>query len=177
MPFYFLLNSITFQIMGVLSISFLREHHSLSKEITSFVYSGLALAVFLGALSGGRIVNKLGRKTSTVYLTMVYGLCAILFVIIPNVHVAVSLGIFGALLMGLRQPAANSLTIEQILEIRGSIMALSSASGSVGGLVGAALASFLLINYGWITAGVFLASAAVLAGLTLQIFAYDPGET
>jgi MFS family permease len=77
-------------------------------------------------------------------------------------------------MMGLRQPAANSLTIEQIPEIRGSIMSLSSASGNVGGMIGAAIAGFLLLNYGWITAGLFLGSAAILAGIILQIFAKDP---
>jgi len=53
-------------------------------------------------------------------------------------------------------------------------MSLSSALGSVGGIIGAAVAGFLLLNYGWIAAGVFLASAAILAGIVLQIFAKDP---
>ena len=171
---YFLLNSVTWQIVGVLSISFLREHHHLSKAFTSLIYSGFAVAVFVGALSGGRIVNRYGRKPSTVFLTIVYGMTAILFVLIPNAYVAAGLGILTCLLTGLRQPAANSLTIEQIPEIRGSIMSLSTASGNVGGMIGAAVAGYLLLNYGWITAGVFLALAAVLAGIVLQIYAKDP---
>jgi predicted MFS family arabinose efflux permease len=171
---YFLLNSVTWQIVGVLSISFLREHHHLSKAFTSLVYSGFAVAVFVGALSGGRIVNVYGRKPSTVFITLAYSVTAILFVITPNAHFAAGLGILTCLLMGLRQPAINSLTVEQIPEIRGSIMSLSAASGNVGGMIGAAMAGFLLLNYGWITAGVSLGSAAILAGILLQIFAKDP---
>jgi predicted MFS family arabinose efflux permease len=172
--FYFLLNSVNWQIVGVLSISFLREYHNLSKTFTSFIYSGFAIAVFIGALSGRRIVNKYGRKLSTVFITVAYGMMAILFVLVPNAHVAAGLGILTCLLGGLRQPAANSLTIEQIPEIRGSIMSLSTASGNVGGMIGAAMAGFLLLNYGWITAGVLLASASILAGIVLQMFAKDP---
>lgn len=172
--FYFLLNSVTWQIVGVLSISFLREYHYLSKAFTSLIYSGFAIAVFFGALSGGRIVNKYGRKASTVFITVVYGVTAILFVLVPNAYVAAGLGILACLLSGLRQPAENSLTIEQIPEIRGSIMSLSTASGNFGGMIGAAVAGFLLLNYGWIAAGVFLASTAILAGIVLQIFAKDP---
>lgn len=172
--FYFLLNSVAWQIVGVLSISFLREYHYLSKAFTSLIYSGFAIAVFVGALSGGRIVNKYGRKPSTVFITIVYGVTAILFVIVPNPYVAAGLGILACLLAGLRQPAINSLTIEQIPEIRGSIMSLSTASGNIGGMIGAAVAGLLLLNFGWIAAGVFLASAAILAGIVLQIFARDP---
>jgi len=171
---YFLLNSITFQFLGMLSVSFLREHHSLPKGASSLIYSVLAFAVFVGALTGGRIVNKFGRKPSTVFITIIYGLSAILFVTVPNVYIATAIGIFSGLMMGLRQPAANSLTIEQIPEIRGSIMSLSTASDNIGGMIGAAMAGFLLLNYGWIAAGVFLASAAILAGIVLQIFAKDP---
>jgi len=171
---YFLLNSVTWQIVGVLSISFLREHHSLSKAFTSLIYSGFAIAVFVGALSGGRIVNIYGRKPSTVFITLAYGLTAILFVITPNAYLAAGLGILTCLLMGLRQPAINSLTVEQIPEIRGSIMSLSTASGNVGGMIGAAMAGILLLKYGWVAAGVSLGSAAILAGILLQIFAKDP---
>jgi predicted MFS family arabinose efflux permease len=171
---YFLLNSVTWQIVGVLSISFLREHHHLSKAFTSLIYSGFAIAVFVGALSGGRIVNIYGRKSSTVFITLVYGVTAILFVLSPNAYLAAGLGILTCLLVGLRQPAINSLTVEQIPEIRGSIMSLSAASGNVGGMIGAAIAGFLLLNYGWITAGVSLGSAAILAGILLHIFAKDP---
>jgi len=169
-----LLNNITWQIVGVLSISFLREHHYIPKEVTSLIYSGFAIAVFIGALSGGKIVNRYGRKPSTVILNLAYGLSALFFVTISNASIAAILGILACLVHGLRQPAISSLTIEQIPEIRGSIMALSSALGSVGGIIGAAVAGFLLLNYGWIAAGVFLASAAILAGLILQFFAKDP---
>jgi len=171
---YFLLDSITWQIVGVLSISFLREYHHLSKTFTSFIYSGFAIAVFVGALSGGRIVNIYGRKSSTVLITLVYGVTAILFVLSPYAYVSAGLGILTCLLVGLRQPAINSLTIEQIPEIRGSIMSLSTASGNVGGMIGATMAGFLLLNYGWITAGVSLGSATIVAGILLQLFANDP---
>ena len=169
-----LLNTITWQIVGVLSISFLREHHHIPKEVTSLIYSGFAVAVFIGALLGGKIVNRYGRKPSTIILNLAYGVSALFFVIISNASIAAVIGILSCLVHGLRQPAISSLTIEQIPEIRGSIMSLSSALGSVGGIIGAAVAGFLLLSYGWIVAGVFLASAAILAGIVLQIFAKDP---
>jgi predicted MFS family arabinose efflux permease len=171
---YFLLNSIAFHFLGMLSISFLREHHSLPKGATSLIYSCLALANFIGALAGGKIANRYGRKLPAVFITLTYGLSVVLFVTVSNMYIAIALGIFAGLLGGLREPAINSLTIEQIPEIRGSIMSLSSASDNVGGMIGAAVAGFLLLSYGWIMAGVFLGSAAIMAGLILQFFVKDP---
>jgi predicted MFS family arabinose efflux permease len=111
-----------------------------------------------------------------VIITLVYGITAVLFVLVPNAYVAAGLGIFACLLSGLRQPAVNSLTVEQIPEISGSVMSLSSASDSRGGMIGAAIASFLLLNYGWVTAGVFLGATAILATVVLQKFAEDPNK-
>jgi len=115
---YFLLNNITWQIVGVLGISFLREQHHISKEIASLIYSGFAIAVFAGALSGGKIVERFGRRTSTVSVIIAYGLSTILFATVPNPLVAAAFGILSCLLAGLRQPAANSLTVEQIPAMR-----------------------------------------------------------
>ena len=169
----FFLSSITWQIIGVLSISFLREYHQLPRETTSLIYSGFALAVFLGALSGGKIVDHLSIKLSTVSLQILGGVSAILFVVVPDPFVAAGLGVFACLLSGLAQPAQSSLTIEQTPEIRGSIMSLSSASDSLGGTVGAMMAGYLLLNYGWRMTGIVLGAVGILAGLTLLIFAKE----
>ena len=169
-----LLNSVNFQFMGMLSISFLREHRSLPKGMASLAYSVLAVAVFVGALNGGRMVRWFGRKPTAVYLYMANGLCTVLFVVVPDAYVAVALGILVGLAMGLAQPAMGSLTVEQIPEIRGSIMSLSSASGNLGAMVGAALAGYLLLSYGWVPAGVVLGATGILAGVVLHVFARDP---
>ena len=118
-------------------------------------------------------MNKIGRKVSTVSITIIYGVVAILFVLVPNAYVAAGLGVFACLLMGLRQPAASSLTVEQVPAIRGSVMSFSSASESLGGMFGAMIASFFLLNYGWVTTGVILGSAAIIGALILQKFAKD----
>lgn len=169
-----LLNMVTWQIIGVLSISFLREHHSLSKGVTSLVYSGFAVAVFVGALLGGRVVKRFGRKPSTVYLTLARGLFAVLFVLVPDAYASVAVGLLTAFVWGLGQPAEGSLTVDQIPELRGSVMSLSSASGNLGAMVGAALAGYLLLSFGWVPAGVVLGAAGILAGVVLQVFARDP---
>jgi MFS family permease len=156
-----------------LSITFLRDYHLLSRSLTSLIYSGFAIAVFCGALSGGKIVSRIGRKTSTVSITLVYGVVAVLFVLVPNAYVAAGLWLVACLLMGLRQPAASSLTVEQVPAIRGSVMSFSTASESIGGMLGAMIASFFLLNYGWVSTGVILGSAAIIAALVLQKFAKD----
>ena len=169
-----LLNVVAWQIIGVLSISFLREHHSLSKGVTSLLYSGFAVAVFVGALMGGRVVKRFGRKPSSVYLTIARGLFAVLAVLAPDAYIAAALLTLSCFATGLGQPAMGSLTVEQIPEIRGAIMSLSSASGNLGATVGAALAGYLLLGYGWVPAGVVLGVAGILAGVVLQVFARDP---
>jgi len=121
----------------------------LPKETTSLIYSGFALAVFAGALSGSKIVERLGIKMSTVTLQIIRGVSAVLFVLVPYPIVAAGLGIIACLVSGLGQPAQSSLTIEQMPEIRGSIMSLSTAFTNLGGTVGALIASYLL----WVMVG------------------------
>ena len=93
--------------------------------------------------------------------------------LVSDAYIASALGIISFLLMGMRQPAINSLTIEQIPEIRGSIMSLSSASSNIGSLIGSTIASILLV-YGWIPTGLFLTSASILSSFILLFFAEDP---
>lgn len=169
----YFLSSITWQIIGVLSISFLREYHMLPKETTSLIYSGFALAVFAGALSGSKIVERLGIKMSTVTLQIIRGVSAVLFVLVPYPIVAAGLGIIACLVSGLGQPAQSSLTIEQMPEIRGSIMSLSTAFTNLGGTVGALVASYLLLGYGWRVAGTVLGVIGIFAGVILQLFASE----
>jgi MFS family permease len=171
-----LLNSFTWQIVGVLSISFLREYHYLPRELTSLIYSGFALAVFLGALLGGKVVKSIGRKKSVVVLYIIFGVSALLFVLVPGAYLSATFGTLACFISGLSQPAASSYEIDQIPELRGSIMSLSSAFGNLGGTIGAVIAGFLLLVFGWVIAGVSLGIAAIIGGMILQFFSSEPKE-
>jgi hypothetical protein len=40
-------------------------------------------------------------------------------------------------------------------------------------MIGAAMAGFLLLTYGWVPTGVFLGAAGILAGIVLHVFALE----
>ena len=55
-------------------------------------------------------------------------------------------------------------------------MSLSSAFGNLGGTIGAVIAGFLLLVFGWVIAGVSLGIAAIIGGMILQFFSSEPKE-
>jgi predicted MFS family arabinose efflux permease len=169
-----LMHSVAWQMMVLMSLPYLREYFEVSREVTSLIYSGFALAVFIGARLGGRVVNKFGRKPVSVVFASTFGVCTVLFILVPSALLAASLGILACLVTGTRQTAMNSLIVEQLPQVRGAMMSITTASLNLGATIGTGIGGYLLLIYGWKVMGVSMGMFGILGGIILYIFAIDP---
>lgn len=168
------MHSVAWQMIVLMSLPYLREHFKVSIEVTSLIYSGFALAVFIGARIGGRVVNKFGRKPVSVVFASTFGVFTVLFILVPSAFLAASLGILACLVTGTRQTAMNSLIVEQLPQVRGAMMSITTASLNLRATIGTGVGGYLLLIYGWKVMGVSMGLLGVLGGLILYIFAIDP---
>jgi DHA1 family inner membrane transport protein len=154
--------------------SFFIERFSLSEGIASFVILGGALFYTLGSLIAGSMVNRYGRKTSTVSTALLAGLFTMSYAYVPDIWFSLALNFTAAWFMGMMASAASSLTLEQVPTFRGSMMSMSSAATSLGSAVGAAVGGMALIWCDYDVLGVILGGMGIVAAIVFHLVTKDP---
>jgi len=154
--------------------SFFIERFSLSEGIASFVILGAALFYTLGSLAAGSMVNRYGRKFSTVSTALLGGLFTMSYACVPSLLPSLALNFTAAWFMGMMASAASSLTLEQIPRFRGSMMSISSAATSLGTAVGAAVGGMALIWYDYDVLGAILGGMGIIAAMVFYLVTKDP---
>jgi predicted MFS family arabinose efflux permease len=103
-----------------------------------------ALGGVFGAAAAGRLVNRVGRKPLFVASYLVAAVCMILFTFMPILGVSVAVcAVSGTgALMGVT--AILSLTLEQVPELKGSMMSIGNAFGSIGEIVSVIIGGLVL---------------------------------
>jgi len=69
--------------------------------------------------------------------------------------------------------AFSSLTLEQVPTYRGTMMSLSSASMSMGDVIGGAVGGLLLIKFDYGVLGITFGAVAVVGALVFHFIAVD----
>lgn len=154
--------------------SFFIERFSLSESIASFVILGGALSFTFGSVVAGSMVNKYGRKFSTVLTALLAGFFTISYAFLPNIWLSLALNFTAAWFMGMLASAASSLTLEQVPRFRGSMMSISSAATSLGSAVGAAVGGMALIWYDYDVLGAILGAMGIVAAMVFYLVTKDP---
>lgn len=77
-------------------------------------------------------------------------------------------------LAGYMHSSVDSLNLEQIPEFRSSMMSLSYAAYTLGGVIGAGLGGFTLIVVGYRGLGVVLGFLGIVSGVVFYTFAREP---
>jgi predicted MFS family arabinose efflux permease len=154
--------------------SFFIERFSLSEGIASFVILGAALFYTLGSVVAGSMVNRYGRKFSTVSTALLAGLFTISYAYVPSLLPSLTLNFTAAWFMGMIASAASSLTLEQVPRFRGSMMSISSAATSLGAAVGAAVGGMALIWYDYGILGAILGGMGIIAAIVFYLVTKDP---
>jgi DHA1 family inner membrane transport protein len=175
----FLINAAVFGGM-VFEVTFYREIFSVTPTLAALIgpTAGTAL-ITVGAVIGGQIVNRVGRKRLTLITVPIASSLTILSYFVPGLWTRVALRLTASLIGGASVAAFANLTIEQVPEFKGTTMALSSAFIGVGTAVGIAVAGTMLNLYASPTAG-FQALGLVMGGLSFVMvlvtlfFARDP---
>jgi MFS family permease len=154
--------------------SFGRERFQHSRELTSIVILTAALCYTIGSLTCGAIVNRFGRKNSTVLSIFLAGTLTIAYVFAPNELIYVVLLFSAAWFFGAGAASANSLSLEQVPNLRGTMMSLDTAAINFGAAFGTAVAGLALAYSGYEGLSVSLGAMGIISAVVFRFFSKDP---
>jgi predicted MFS family arabinose efflux permease len=125
-------------------------------------------------LVSGPIVNRFGRKTSTVLTAFLAGIFTITYACVFNLWLSLTLGFIDSWFFGMVTSAANSLTLEQVPEFRGTMMSIDTAAINLGSAFGTALGGLALLSFGYEGLGIALGVMGVAAAVVFHFLTTDP---
>jgi len=157
--------------------AFTIERFGLSIDFASIVLLLAALFFTLGSLTCSAVIRKLGRKSSTATAALLAGLFTISYAYAPYIWLSVALMSIAGWFYGLSASASTSLTLEQMPELRGTMMSLAYAFVGVGAAIGAAIGGLTLILYDYEELGIILGGMGIIAAIIFQFVTVDPTKT
>jgi MFS transporter, DHA1 family, inner membrane transport protein len=169
--------------VNIFAFSFLKDVFAVTPAFRSLVaLTGSSLMV-AGMLTGGSLVNAVGRKRLLVGAAIpavVFSVCGYpLSIFIPNVWIVLPLRFLSAFIGGFAIIAGSNLVLEQVPKFRGTLMSLTSFLQAIGGVTGILLGGALLNIIGnpvigYPVAMVILGALGLIGTLNIILFAKDP---
>ncbi len=168
-----------YQALELFGAAYFQIHFQIPLEFTFIYFSGGAVFYIFAYQISGRILNRFGMKEVTIFTSVGASICIISFMNMPTLWLFLSFVYLSCFFDGIRRTAANSLTLEQVPEYKGSIMSLNSAFFYIGIALGASLGGLILLLVEDFYAGVGLVLG--MMSLLIAIFFYfaviDPTKT
>jgi DHA1 family inner membrane transport protein len=158
------------------AISFIRQRFSVSTDLTSIVLVAAALCYAIGSLVVSVLVNKFGRKPSTVVTAFLSGIFTVSYVYAPILWVSVLLVFAASWFFGMVASAANSLILEQVPRFRGTLMSVDSAFVNLGSALGTAVGGLMLLFFGYEGMCSILGVIGIAAAIIFLVLAMDPAR-
>jgi predicted MFS family arabinose efflux permease len=168
------LRSAAFVAVVLYAISFYRQRFLIPTDSASLILLGGALSYVLGSLCTGRLVNRFGRKMSTVLTALLSGTFTISYVLVPNIWVSVMLMLVASWFFGMVASSANSLTLEQIPELKGTLMSIDTAVLNIGSAFGSVIGGLVLLYLGYEGLGSVLGVVGMAAAMVYYMLTKDP---
>jgi DHA1 family bicyclomycin/chloramphenicol resistance-like MFS transporter len=165
---------------AVFEVTLLRQVFSVPPGLAALVGTLAGTAVVtVGAIIGGHIVNRVGRKRLTVVGIFSAGLLVLLAYSVPVLSIFLALRWTASAFAGIAVAASSNLILEQVPQFRGTAMSLNSAFGGVGSAIGFTVAGTVLNLYanppiGFQMLGLTVGAFAFTAALVILFFAKDP---
>jgi predicted MFS family arabinose efflux permease len=169
-----MLRSASFVAVVFFAASFVRQRFSVSMDMASFMIICGALAYVIGGLVSGRLVNTFGRKPMVISTALLAAAFTAAYVFAPDFYTSVALIMAAGWFFGLIASAANSLTLEQIPNFRGTMMSVDTAALNLGAALGTVAGGLALLTFGYAGMGLVLGAVCTLGALMWALFAVDP---
>ncbi len=153
-----------FMAISVFNGSYLRQSYGLPVGTVSQLMPLIAISVTGGLLSSNRFVEWLGLK-KVVYLSTLLSTLAFLVYFGAGLSLipAVGCSVIGSYLTGVWLATSGALGLLQEGTYRGSMMSLTTASSSLGGVLGAMVGGFALLRYGYLGLGAVTSILGLIA--------------
>jgi len=169
-----MLRSAAFTSIMVYAISFAKQQFLVSTDFASLILLAGALCYALGSLASGSFVNRIGRKPSVIITALLSGAFVAVYYSAPSLWISVVLILVAGWFFGMTASAANSLTLEQVPKLRGTMMSVDSAVVSLGSAIGTAVGGLALFYSDYQGLGSVLGTMGILAAVVFGLLAKDP---
>lgn len=170
----YVLSSAAWQYGLAYGISFVRQRFLLSTSLASIFMLGTSLVFTIGSVTSGRLINRYGRKFTTVISTFLLSTLTIIGPFLYNFGIYAVLALVCCVFSGMMFTGIRSLTLEQVPRFRGTIMSLNYASMQMGYALGAGVGGFALVLFDYQGAGLALGGMGIIGAFILYLFAAEP---
>ncbi len=131
----------------VYAVSFYRLYFKESLSMGAIFYSIASAMGILGVIVGGRLINRIGRKTLTVVAGVIQGVFATLIAFMPNAWASAGMWMVSAAFASVTITCLTSLALEQVPSFRGTMMSLNASFQNIGLIVGLIISGLALNLY------------------------------
>jgi len=168
------LRSAAFIVILIFVTSFFRQRFLVSTDFASIVILGAASCYAFGSLVSGQLVNRLGRKPSTVLTALLASVFTISYAYVPNLWLSLALSFVASWFFGMVASASSCLALEQIPKFRGTMMSVDTAAISLGSALGTVVGGLALLSFDYEGLGMALGVMGVAAALIFYFLTIDP---
>jgi MFS family permease len=163
-------------LVVVYAVSFYRISFSIPATTANIFASAAVAGGILGAVGGGRLINRFGRKPLAIVTLIVSGSFAGLFTFVPNVWVSVAFWAVSATFAAMAATSLNNLVLEQVPGFRASMMSVNHVFNNVGTIIAIAIGGIVLNFYSnnFQLLMTILGVAGISEGMILILLAKDP---
>jgi len=153
--------------------SFFREQFSLSTTHASLLVIGSSIFFIFGTRISGRLISRFGRKSMMLWPAALAAISIYAYLNIPNIWLSMAARFLGSTFSAIVFTTANALTLEQVPKFRGTVMSLSQATFSLGGVLGTGLGGLIVLFSGYGSMGISHGAMMLMAMLILHFFAKE----
>ncbi len=168
------LRSASFIAILIYGASFFRQRFLVSTNFASIWILGAASCYTVGGLVSGPVVNRFGRKTSTVLNALLAGIFTISYACMVNLWFSLALSFISSWFFGVVASAANSLVLEQVPKFRSTMMSIDSAVMNLGSALGTAVGGLVLLSLDYEGLGIVLGAMGVISAFVFYFLTIDP---
>jgi predicted MFS family arabinose efflux permease len=153
--------------------SYYREQFNFSTSHATLVVVGSSIFFIFGTRICGLLVSRFGRKPLMLWPAALAALSIYVYLNVPNIWFSLAARFLGSTFSAIVFTAANALTLEQVPIYRGTVMSLSQASFSLGGVLGTGLGGLVVLFSGYEAMGISHGALMIIAMLILHFFAKE----
>jgi predicted MFS family arabinose efflux permease len=165
------------QAADLYSAAFYRDRFLLTLAATSLLLMIATLFFTVSSTFSGRFIERFGRKPLAVSAIFIAGLMVASFTAVPDLYTSIASRILASVFVSLFYNAKINVMLDQVPQLRGTMMSLDQAAAGLGGAIGAALGGAVFMMYGYWAIGPVHGLIMVLAALTFKAFVIDKGKT
>ncbi len=132
-------------IVGIYVIAFYQYRFSISTSFASVILVVCGLLMIIGSLVAGRVVDKFGRRRTTILCFLVDAVTLTAVFQMSNLWAALIFNFVHVFFVGAAISAFNCLAIDQIPQSRSTMMSMTNLFSKIGNTIAAAVSGFVLV--------------------------------